>query len=98
MRQRLSRPQARTLPGVLFYGVGCLNLLAHKKIADCDPLATKPWALFYWPNKPKNSSISYFNVSYHTNAFDLCLRCICPRDNLIWKSKPCDKNITLQIN
>jgi hypothetical protein len=30
VRQRLSRPQARTLPGVLFYGVGRLNLVLTK--------------------------------------------------------------------
>jgi hypothetical protein len=40
MRQQLSRPRVRRLPGVLFYGIPCLNLAVRKKCCICDVSAT----------------------------------------------------------
>ena len=43
MRQRLSRPQARRLPGVLFCGTGCLILAAHKEILQPVTFQPRMW-------------------------------------------------------
>jgi hypothetical protein len=87
------KPEARRLLGVLFY-------VATTNVADCDLSATKPRSILYCPNRPKNSSIKYFNVSYHTNtsptSYTITLRLdlLVVRPEKVVASR-CDKNITL---